>query len=230
ELEEGARWLREARAVALARHHWRTAAVAAAELSLVAAQRDDPVEQQSFAEEAFARLETHGLADAPGTTGEAHTALGVALAAQGRLQEARDALERGIELRPKSPLESLDALVPLIPVVRRLSDHERAAALLAEARAMIAECPDPGALRRRLAEVERSSRSRPTKQHERAGLSEAELRVLQLLEAGRSERQIGRELYVSFNTVHTHVKSIYRKLGVSSRRAAVDAARSLGLV
>ena len=81
-------------------------------------------------------------------------------------------------------------------------------------------------LRRRLAALE----SRPVRQQdERADeLSAAELRVLRLLDAGRSERQIALELYISFNTVHTHVKSIYRKLGVGWRQA-LEAARALGL-
>jgi LuxR family maltose regulon positive regulatory protein len=61
-------------------------------------------------------------------------------------------------------------------------------------------------------------------------LTAAELRVLRLLDTGRSERQISRELYISFNTVHTHVKSIYAKLTVGSRQQALDAARSLGFL
>jgi LuxR family maltose regulon positive regulatory protein len=230
-LDESAHWLRKARTAAVARRHWRTAAVATAELSLVAAQQGNLIEQQRLAEEASAYLEQHGLADSPGTTGEVHTARGAALAAQGLLSEAREALERGLELRPSTRLETLDAMLPLIPVVRGLGGHERAAALLAEAKAIAAECPDPGALRRRLAAIERAFESRPKRQNEGADdLTAAELRVLQLLDAGRSERQIGRELYVSFNTVHTHVKSIYRKLGVGSRQAALDAARALGLI
>ena len=56
-------------------------------------------------------------------------------------------------------------------------------------------------------------------------LSERELSVLRLLGSGLSEREIGGELFVSFNTVHSHVKAIYRKLGVSSRTEAVARAR-----
>ena len=61
-------------------------------------------------------------------------------------------------------------------------------------------------------------------------LTERELTVLQLLEGGRSEREIGRELFLSFNTVHTHVKAVYRKLGVSSRAEALARARERGLL
>ena len=59
-----------------------------------------------------------------------------------------------------------------------------------------------------------------------AELSERELTILRFLTSGLSEREIGRELYLSFNTVHSHVKSVYRKLGVSSRAEAVERARS----
>ena len=45
-----------------------------------------------------------------------------------------------------------------------------------------------------------------------------------------SERDIGRELYLSHNTVHSHTRSIYRKLGVSSRSEALEQARELGLI
>lgn len=45
-----------------------------------------------------------------------------------------------------------------------------------------------------------------------------------------SERDIGRELYISRNTIHSHTKSIYRKLGVSSRALALEKGRELGLI
>ena len=45
-----------------------------------------------------------------------------------------------------------------------------------------------------------------------------------------SERDIGRELYLSHNTVHSHTRSIYRKLGVSSRAEAILKARGAALI
>jgi LuxR family maltose regulon positive regulatory protein len=45
-----------------------------------------------------------------------------------------------------------------------------------------------------------------------------------------SHRQIGDNLYVSLNTVKTHVSSIYRKLGVSSREEALEQADKRGLI
>jgi LuxR family transcriptional regulator, maltose regulon positive regulatory protein len=53
--------------------------------------------------------------------------------------------------------------------------------------------------------------------------------VLRLLGGSLSLREIGQELYVSANTVKTHTQAIYRKLGVSTRRDAVEQARLLGI-
>jgi LuxR family maltose regulon positive regulatory protein len=61
-------------------------------------------------------------------------------------------------------------------------------------------------------------------------LSERELDVLRLLGSELSGPEIARHLVVSLNTVRTHTKSIYAKLGVSSRRAAVRRADDLGLL
>ena len=65
ELDESAEWLHKAGTVARAKHHWRTASVADAGLSMVATQQGDPVAQQQYADEAFAWLEQHNLVDAP---------------------------------------------------------------------------------------------------------------------------------------------------------------------
>jgi LuxR family maltose regulon positive regulatory protein len=61
-------------------------------------------------------------------------------------------------------------------------------------------------------------------------LSEQEQRVLRLLAAGMSNSEIASELIISVNTVKTHVKNIYGKLGVNSRDQAREAARHLKLL
>jgi LuxR family maltose regulon positive regulatory protein len=61
-------------------------------------------------------------------------------------------------------------------------------------------------------------------------LSRQERRVLRLLAAGRSNPEIAQELVVSVNTVKTQVQSIFRKLNVSNRKAARDAAQQLRLL
>ena len=59
--------------------------------------------------------------------------------------------------------------------------------------------------------------------------SEAELAVLRLLASELSARDIGGRLFLSANTVRTHTRAIYRKLGVNSRADAVARATALGL-
>ena len=61
-------------------------------------------------------------------------------------------------------------------------------------------------------------------------LSERELSVLRYLPSRLSNREIGDELYVSLNTVKSHLKTIYRKLDVERRDEAVRRARQLGLI
>jgi ATP/maltotriose-dependent transcriptional regulator MalT len=61
-------------------------------------------------------------------------------------------------------------------------------------------------------------------------LSPAETRVLRYLPTLLSLREIGDELYVSVNTVKVHVRHIYAKLEVHSRRSAVERARALALL
>jgi LuxR family transcriptional regulator, maltose regulon positive regulatory protein len=61
-------------------------------------------------------------------------------------------------------------------------------------------------------------------------LTGAELRLLPLLTTHLSLPEIGAELFLSPNTVKSQATSIYRKLGVSSRRQAVACARKSGLL
>jgi LuxR family maltose regulon positive regulatory protein len=61
-------------------------------------------------------------------------------------------------------------------------------------------------------------------------LTSAELRLLPYLQTHLTLREIGERLFVSRNTVSSEVSSIYRKLGVSSRGAAVEAATTIGLL
>jgi LuxR family maltose regulon positive regulatory protein len=61
-------------------------------------------------------------------------------------------------------------------------------------------------------------------------LSATELRVLRFLPTNLSRSDIARQLYVSVNTVNTHVRNIYSKLGAGSRTEAVERARRLRLL
>jgi LuxR family maltose regulon positive regulatory protein len=61
-------------------------------------------------------------------------------------------------------------------------------------------------------------------------LSERERAVLRLLRSELSGPEIARELFISLNTLRTHTKNIYAKLGVNNRRAAVRRAEELDLL
>src|SRR4051794_16914937 len=103
---------------------------------------------------------------------------------------------------------------------------------LAQAAAVLRECADPGPVVRdwfaRELRARRESRGDVPSGLER--LTERELAVLSLLPAPLSQRELAQSLYVSQNTMKTHVRAIYRKLGVDSRDEAVLRARSLGLL
>ena len=62
------------------------------------------------------------------------------------------------------------------------------------------------------------------------GLTEREKAVLRLLTTTMSTAEVAQELYLSLNTVKTHLSAIYRKIGVSRRREAVARARELELL
>ena len=61
-------------------------------------------------------------------------------------------------------------------------------------------------------------------------LSEREIEVLRLMSELLSTEEIGAAMFVSVNTVRTHVRSILRKLAVSRRNEAVRRARELAIV
>ncbi len=62
------------------------------------------------------------------------------------------------------------------------------------------------------------------------GISDKEYAVLELLALGHSNQEIAERLFVSPNTIKTHLASLYRKLEVSRRTQAVSRARELRLI
>lgn len=61
-------------------------------------------------------------------------------------------------------------------------------------------------------------------------LSTREIEVLQRIAAGKSNKEIGAELFISEGTVKAHVKGIFTKLGVVSRTAAIATAQRRGII
>jgi LuxR family transcriptional regulator, maltose regulon positive regulatory protein len=227
DLDEAERWLRETATLAPVTDQWIVGVAAIADLSLIAGRRGDRDDQMRLALEAVDVARSCGLLDAI-EDGEVHTAYGVALVDHGRPDEAIPELERGVFLRRLwgQPLDLVDGLIELGVGLAATGDARGAAATFDEAEEVIAGCRDPGALPNRLAAARRTARIMRAAAPG-AELSDRERTVLRLLNSGLSEREIGRELYLSFNTVHSHVKAIYRKLGVSSRAEAVERAKDL---
>ncbi len=220
-------WFAESAALAPASAQWPAGGSSLAYRSLIAGELGRLEEQRMLAGSAAELVREHGTEKA---TGVAPLALGVSLAARGRFEEALPLIERGAGLLlryPGQPTEVTMALLHQGSVLRALGERERSQAAITEARSIIGSCPDPGILTGRLT----ASHSSPRLGVRSAGekLTGRERRVLQLLTSDLSERGIGQELYVSHNTVHSHVRSIYRKLGVSSRSDALERIRALRL-
>jgi len=150
---------------------------------------------------------------------------GRAAAARGAWAPAATSLEQAIELLRLTPL-------PL--QVRHAAGAAGAArATLLEARTIVEDLEKAGILARRLADTERRLADQPeaaTATPAIEELSAREREVLRLLPSALSEAEIGGELFISYHTVHSHIRTIYRKLGTSSRAQTVERARAIGLL
>jgi LuxR family transcriptional regulator, maltose regulon positive regulatory protein len=203
-------------------------------LSIVATDEERQEEAESLARQAETLVIRFGLQGVPQSSW-APIALGYALAKQGEFVEAQIELERGLSPRMRlpgmSPWPTLIALLALARVRSERGDRGGAREVLSEARTMLRKYPDAGIFPELLEREERRLRARKPRQGQLDGeLTERELDVLRLLVGELSTSQIAQSLYVSPSTVRTHVKSIYRKLGVSSRKDAVLEARVKMLV
>jgi LuxR family maltose regulon positive regulatory protein len=126
------------------------------------------------------------------------------------------AIEHALDLaEPEGALGSF-LIHPVPGLLQRHARHRTAhASLLTEVRSLLAgRTPAPAAEPQRLLEP----------------LRDSELRVLRYLPSDLTVPEIAAELYVSQNTVKTHMRSLYAKLGTHRRHEAVERARALGLL
>lgn len=65
---------------------------------------------------------------------------------------------------------------------------------------------------------------------EEIGMTKRELEILQLLAAGLSNREIAEQIFVTENTVKTHLSHVFQKLGARRRTQAVQMGKELGLI
>ena len=227
DLAEADRWFAESAALAPASGQWLAGGSSLAYRSLIAGGQGRLVEQRLLADQATEFVRERGIEEAAGVV---PLALGVSFALRGRPAEALPLIDRSVTVLRSGgqPIDLAKALLRQVPVLRAMGERGRAQAAIAEARFIIESCPDPGILTQRLKDS--GPRPLPDTRSGDEPLTERELRVLRLLTSDLSERDIGRELYVSHNTVHSHVRSIYRKLGVSSRARALERTRELRLL
>lgn len=183
--------------------------------------------------------EALAFADANQFENLAHLGLAYSIAARtgsedGGGDERAEAARKGVALARRSPaLISLAyALTTAGDVLCELGTDDGPEAVT-EARALIDRCPDPGIAGRYLDRVE-ARHGLMAAPRAMTGLIEEltdrELAVLRFLPSPLSQREIANELFVSLNTVKTHCRAIYRKLGTGDRKAAVQAARDLDLL
>ena len=203
-------------------------------LSVVAADEGLLDEAGSLASEARTLVNRFGLQGVPQSSW-VPIALGYMLAKQGNVAVARTELETALSARIKvpglSPWPTLIALLALAQVRSAGGNRGGARAALAEARTMLQRYPDAGIFPELLERQEGKLRTSKRRDGSVNGeLTERELDVLGFLVGELSTRQMAEKLYVATSTVRTQIKSIYRKLGVSSREDAVDEAHARGLI
>jgi LuxR family maltose regulon positive regulatory protein len=207
-------------------------ALASGYLALVECDQGNPRQAERIARRAVDAAESAESA-LSGIGVMAHTGLGAALTAQGRLAEADDRLSFVVGLHDAgSPSIWLaHALILLAGCRYHAGDAAWAREALEEATGTLARIPGPGIM----PELAASMRGRLLAPGRRAAafgqeLSEREVVVLGLLATGLSQREIAAQLYVSPNTVKTHIRATYRKLGAGTRAQAPHRARDLGLL
>jgi LuxR family transcriptional regulator, maltose regulon positive regulatory protein len=143
---------------------------------------------------------------------------------RGDLRAGLDWFDEAIEILESTPRGTWLALAYFLKgtVQRSLGNTVAAAADVDRAEEILDRIPDPGSLRDRCDQL-RLLLAAPVRVASEFGeeLSDRELDVLRLSAAGLDQRHIAAQLFISYNTVKSHLKASYRKLGVSSRADAL---------
>lgn len=148
---------------------------------------------------------------------EAHLLAGTAQLQLGDRDAAAAAVEAALAAAEPDRLIFPFAMTGVADLLDALPRHATAhGALLADIVDVLGGASAPSTDRERLSHPEELSRS--------------ELRVLRYLPTNLTRPEIARELYVSINTVNTHIRNIYSKLGARDRSSAVQRARELRLL
>lgn len=224
---DAARLLLEAHVDAMVDRH---RAWALATLALTALDAGDARGALAHADAAIAHVERDG-GDSALEHALVHQAVAMVARAAGLRPLAERALARAARLTGRIPGSLNEALTLLVRAELELDGGERAAARAsaAAARAIVDRHRDVGVLRPRLDALEAVL----TRDHDElfgTPPTRAERRVLELLPSELSRSQIAASLFLTPDTVNSHMRRIYRRLGVRSRAAAVATARARGLL
>jgi LuxR family maltose regulon positive regulatory protein len=204
-------------------------------LGMLAADNRDAAAADHYSTEGERLGEEHKLLTSP-PYGRVLLARGRAHGLRGAPAASISSLEASVAvLRPGPyPVELADALLWLAQARHLAGSEESARAARGEARLVLEDLAELGILAERWEATERllsgEDPSDATDQPAIDELSARELDVLQMLPTALSEAEIGQELFISYHTVHSHVRTIYRKLGTSSRAQTVERARAAGLL
>jgi LuxR family maltose regulon positive regulatory protein len=209
------------------------AAVAHAELAFLAIATGEIAEAERHVQDGRALIDVHGLEHYPSsrllTIARARLALYL-----GDRRDAERLLEDADGARPFMTralgIVSLQYRIESARAHMGLGELSLATEILDEADAMIEHEGTFGALEDEIRELRAELATLGGAARQLAALTPAEMRLLPLLRTHLSFREIGEELFVSPYTVKTQAISIYRKLGVSSRSEAVQAARATGIL
>jgi LuxR family maltose regulon positive regulatory protein len=201
-------------------------------LALLECDAGHPHAAEAKARQAVARSRELGLAGIM-SAGMAHHALGHALLELGQAHDAERELEHAEAVR-RAPEPRLDHVHSLLALAQARIARGRltlAGSELEVAREQLDAFTDAGRLVALADEVETElDEARAGSEKTVEPPSPAELAVLRLLATDLSQREIGDELFLSMNTVKTHTRNLYSKLGVRSREAAVRQANAVGLL
>ncbi|MGH4023635.1 MAG: LuxR C-terminal-related transcriptional regulator [Pseudonocardiaceae bacterium] len=203
-------------------------------LSLVTAELGRSAQSADLALAAHELVTADGLSESSEVT-LARVAYAAMLVRQGHLRRAREVLEHAVRIRRPiiglPPWPTLNALVLLARVALATGDRAAARALLDEAADLLEMVPDgTGQIRAGLADIERRLAGAERYAIVTPRLTDREEAVLRLLQGSLPLREVAAELFVTVNTVKSHTRLIYRKLGATSRTEAVRRARELGLL
>jgi len=213
--------------------NWHMIPVCESQLAWLAMDCGEWDEAAGRLELALATIDAQGLGDyvfsLPAFAGAARLSLH-----RGDVKDANQRLAQAMQARPTAsyllPYLAVRVRLQLARVLLGLADLGPVHQLLREIDDIVTRRPALGTLVDEVRDFRGALASAAADSATSVPLTPAELRLLPYLQTHLTADMIAKRLFISVHTVKTEVKSIYRKLGVSSRDDAVRKATAMGLV